>query len=332
MKKRLHFIWFTCFLFSLFFLLSESISGHALVFGNERTRVEVGINVGPSFFLGDLGGNRGKGTHFVKDVNLSVTKIMKGAFVAVYPNDWLGVRAAFQMGVLEGDDRIIKNNGSHELFRKQRNLDFKSNITELYVAAELYPLMLLHSDNEEYKPRLRPYGVLGVGAFKFNPQGSLTDNNGNVTWHYLKPLRTEGQGMDEYPDRKEYALTQINIPMGVGLKYMLSERVNISFELLLRKSFTDYIDDVSTTYINPNLFDKYLSPGDAVTARKISDKVHAIVNQNLSRNAPGVQRGNPNQNDSYFTTFIKIGVKLGPVFENSFNRNAAYKMRCPKIF
>jgi hypothetical protein len=304
----------------------------ALVFGKEKTRVEVGINVGPSFFLGDLGGNRGKGTRFVKDINFSMTTIMKGAFVAVYPNEWLGFRAALQMGVLEGDDQLIKDNGSHELYRKQRNLDFRTNITEAYIAAELYPLMLLYNGNEDYKPRFRPYGVIGVGAFKFNPQGSLTDNNGNVSWHYLKPLRTEGQGFEEYPERKEYALTQVNIPMGLGVKYMLSERVNISLELLLRKSFTDYIDDVSTNYIDPNLFDKYLSAEDAVTARRISDKVNAIVNPNLSRNAPGIQRGNPNQNDSYFTTFFKVGIRLGPIFENTYNRNAANRMRCPTRF
>lgn len=332
MKKRLHFATFTCFIFSLILLQSKSLFSQALMFGNEKTRVEVGINVGPSFFLGDLGGNRGKGTRFVKDVNLSMTKIMKGAYATVYPNEWLGLRAAFQMGVLEGDDRLIKNNGSHELFRKQRNLDFRSNITELYVAAELYPIMLLYNGNADYKPRLRPYGVIGVGAFKFNPQGSLTDNSGKVTWHDLKPLHTEGQGFDEFPDRKEYSLTQINIPMGLGVKYMVSERINVSFELLLRKSFTDYIDDVSTNYIDPNLFVKYLPAADAVTARRISDKVFAIVNPNLSRNAPGIQRGNPSQNDSYFTTFVKFGIRLGPVFENTYARNAANMMRCPTRF
>ena len=332
MNKRLQLNWLTYFIFSILLLQAGTIRSQALVFGNEKTRVEVGINVGPSFFLGDLGGNRGRGAKFVKDVNLSMTNVMKGAFATVYPNEWLGLRAALQTGVLEGDDRQIKNNGSHELFRKQRNLDFKSKITEVYMAAEVYPLMLLHSGNDEYKPRLRPYGVIGIGAFKFNPQGSLTDVNGKVSWHDLRPLHTEGQGFEEYPDRKEYALTQINIPMGLGIKYMLSERVNISLELLLRKSFTDYIDDVSTTYIDPNLFTKYLSAEDAVTARRISDKVFAIVNPNLSRNSPGTQRGNPGQNDSYFTTFMKFGVRLGPVFENTYNRNAATRMRCPTRF
>ncbi|MEO6812726.1 MAG: hypothetical protein ABI172_02270, partial [Ginsengibacter sp.] len=79
MKKRLHLLWLTCFIFVFLSLLisSESYS-QSLVFGNEKTKVEVGVNIGPSFFLGDLGGNRGKGTRFVKDLNFSTTQIMKG--------------------------------------------------------------------------------------------------------------------------------------------------------------------------------------------------------------------------------------------------------------
>ena len=120
--------------------------------------------------------------------------------------------------------------------------------------------------------------------------------------------------------------------MGLGLKYYLSNRVNVSFEILLRKSLTDYIDDVSTTYIDPDLFNKYLSPHDAVIARQIADKVNAIVSPGLTRNSPGTQRGNPHQNDSYFTTFLKFAVRIGPIFENSYNRNVASRMRCPPRF
>ena len=181
-------------------------------------------------------------------------------------------------------------------------------------------------------PRLLPYGVIGVGYFHFNPQGSLTDANGKKTWYYLRPLHTEGEGFPEYPERKMYSLSQINIPMGVGLKYYISDRVNVSFEILLRKSFTDYIDDVSTTYIDPNLFNKYLSPHDAAIARQISDKVFAIVNPGLTRNSPGTQRGNPNQNDSYFTTFLKFAIRMGPIFDNTYDRNVASRMRCPPRF
>lgn len=329
MKKRLHALCFTCFILSaLTFLLPKESNSQSLVVGNEKSRFEIGINIGPSFFLGDLGGHRGKGSRFIKDLNLPLTQIMVGAFMTYYPNKWLGIRAAAQYGQIESEDDVISTKGNDELYRKQRNLDFRSKMKEAYIAAEVFPLKLLNAGNEDYKPRWEPYGVIGVGYLHFNPQGSLTDANGKKTWYYLKQLHTEGQGFAEYPDRKEYSLSQINVPMGTGVKFHLSERISISAEILLRKSFTDYIDDVSTDYIDPNLFDKYLSPPDAIIARKISDKVFAIVNPGLSRNSPGTQRGNPNQNDSYFTTFLKFGIRLGPIYDSRYSR----KVRCPVRF
>lgn len=313
-------------------VFSHETYAQSLIFYGDRARVEVGINVGPSFFLGDLGGHSGKGKRFVKDLNLPLTRIMTGIFATYYPNNWFGVRAAAQYGKISGEDNIINTNGNDELYRKQRNLDFRSNIAEVYMAAEVFPLMLLNKNNPDYAPRISPYVVLGVGYFHFNPQGSLTDANGKKTWYFLRPLHTEGEGFPEYPHRKMYSLSQINIPMGVGLKYFISDRVNISMEILLRKSFTDYIDDVSTTYINPDLFNKYLSPHDAAIARQISDKVFAIVNPGLSRNSPGTQRGNPHQNDSYFTTFLKLGFRLGPIFESTYDKNVASRMKCPPRF
>jgi hypothetical protein len=333
MKKCLHPWRSACFiLFSLACLFPSKSNAQSLIIGNEESRFEVGINIGPSFFLGDLGGHKGKGKRFVKDLNLPLTEIMAGGFATFYQNQWLGIRAALQYGKISGEDNLIDTKGRDELYRKQRNLDFRSNVFEAYLAAEVFPLIFLNQNDPDYKPRLTPYGLIGIGYFHFNPQGSLTDANGKKTWYYLRPLHTEGEGFPEYPDRKEYSLSQINIPMGVGLKYYISDRVNVSLEILLRKSFTDYIDDVSTSYIDPNLFDKYLSPKDAAIARQISDKVFAIVNPGLSRNSPGTQRGNPKQNDSYFTTFFKLGFRIGPIYENIYNRNVADRMRCPHTF
>lgn len=312
-------------------LSSQHLKAQSLAFG-DKTVVEVGLNIGPSFFLGDLGGNHGKGTTFIKDVNLSMTKVMKGIYAGIYPNDWLGFRAAINLGKVEGVDRVIDTKGEDELWRKQRNLDFKSNILEGYIATEIFPLMLLNAAHEDYQPRIRPYGVMGLGVFKFNPKGSLTDANGKKTWHDLQPLHTEGQGFDEYPDRKNYSLTQINIPLGFGGKYMVSERTSISLECLWRKTFTDYIDDVSTEYIDPAYFDKYLTPENAAIAKQINDKVVGIVLPALTRSAPGDQRGNPNQNDNYFTVFLKFAVRLNGSYDSDRNRNAISQMRCPSRF
>jgi len=333
MKNYLH-----CFthrvLPALLLFISSSATSFAqhFILGNEKIKVEAGLNFGPTFFLGDLGGNRGKGTTFIKDVNLEITKVMKGAFISVYPADWIGFRLAAQYTYLEGRDELITTKGEDELYRKQRNLNFKSNMLEAYVALEFFPLMLLHNQYDDYEPRYRPYGFIGVGMFNYNPRGSITDLNGNTTWHDLRPLHTEGQGFPEYPNRKEYSLTQINIPMGGGIKYMVSERVNFAMELLYRKTFTDYIDDLSTDYVDPALFDKYLPPADARIAQQIHDKAFTSFVPGSPRFVPGYQRGNPKNMDAYFSCVMKLGIRLGDVYSSSYNRNAASKTRCPARF
>ena len=102
-------------------------------------RLEVGLGIGPLFFLGDLGGNHGIGTRFIKDVNLPVTNLAKGLFVTVYPAEWLGFRVAVNQGKLEGYDSLINAKGGEEIFRKQRNLEFQSPLWEAYGAIEIAP-------------------------------------------------------------------------------------------------------------------------------------------------------------------------------------------------
>lgn len=309
-------------------LTSESYSQH-LMFG-EKVKWEVGLNFGPTFFLGDLGGNHGKGTTFVKDVNLELTKFMKGAFVTCYPADWIGLRLAAEYTYVKGEDYIINTDGVHELWRKQRNLDFRSDMMEAYAAIEILPTMLFKK-YDDYEPLVKPYGFIGVGVFHFDPEGSIIDANGVRTWYKLHPLRTEGEGMSQYPDKKPYSLTQINIPMGGGIKVAVSPRISTSVEILYRKTFTDYIDDVSTTYIDPDLFDVYLSPADAIIARKIHDKTHGIVTPGVNRYAPGTQRGNSKNMDAYFSTLLKVGIKLGDVLSPE-NRRMARQTRCPHFY
>lgn len=328
MKTHLHNLVGKGILLLLICTYSLNISySQSLLFGNGNVKVETGINIGPSFFLGDLGGNRGKGTPFLKDLNLGLTKMMKGVFLTVYPSRWLGLRIAADYTYLEGRDNIISTNGIDELWRKQRNLDFRSNVWEVYGCVEFFPTTLINMESE-FEPRIRPYGLLGLGIFHFNPQGSLTDANGNTSWYYLQPLRLEGEGMPEYPNSKPYKLTQMNIPMGGGLKYYLSERINLSMEVLYRKTFTDYIDDVSKNYIDPKYFVKYLSPQDAIIATKIADKFLPIIYPGMIRYPPGTQRGDNKNADTYFSGILKFGIRLGPLQGSIQTRQT----RCPLVY
>ena len=310
-------------------LYSKTYSQH---FGFETGKIqwEAGLNFGPTFFLGDLGGNAGYGSHFIKDVNLELTKMMKGAFISAYPSDWLGIRVAAQYTYVEGRDAIINTNGVNELWRKQRNLDFKSNLWEAYAAIELFPTMMFNK-YEDYDPRFKPYGFIGVGIFHFDPQGSITNTDGTKTWYKLHPLNTEGQGFSEYPEKKPYSLTQMNIPMGLGVKIKMSPRITISPELLYRKTFTDYIDDVSTTYIDADYFDRHLSLQDATIARKIHDKTVGIVTPGVNRYEPGTQRGNSKNMDAYFSFVLKLGIRLGELGSDE-DKRARRQTRCPHFY
>jgi hypothetical protein len=311
-------------------LLTKSYS-QAFIFGNDKIKWEAGLNFGPSFFLGDLGGNSGKGKNTLKDLNLEFTKLMKGAYITMYPTKWFGLRLAGSLTYLEGDDAVINTNGINELWRKQRNLDFRTNVLEGSLNLEIFPTMLFSNDPEN-EPRLRPYGLIGVGVFHFNPQGSLKDASGNKTWYYLQPLRTEGQGMAEYPASKPYQLTQLNIPMGGGVKYFVSERVNVGLEVIYRKTFTDYIDDVSLKYIDYRNFAKYLPAQQATLATRLSDKASGIIYPGMTRYPGGTQRGDLKDNDTYFSVLAKVGFRLGPIYESSFARSAARQTRCPSFY
>ena len=293
-------------------------------------KLEVGLNFGPTFFLGDLGGNAGYGTKFLKDVNLELTQLMKGCYVVIYPKEWIGFRLAGQLTYVEGRDNIINTDGVNELWRKQRNLDFRSSMWEVYGAIEFFPFTWMHRNDEEYSPRFKPYSFIGAGIFHFDPEGSLTDNRGVKTWYKLHPLRTEGEGMAEYPDKKTYQLTQYNIPLGGGVKIALGDRFSTSVELLYRKTFTDYIDDVSTTYIDPDLFDRYLTPDQAYIARKIHDKTIGIVTPGVNRYEPGTQRGNSHNNDAYFSLLVKFGFRLGG--QTGSRSRELRQTRCPHFY
>jgi hypothetical protein len=291
-----------------------------------KNTTEAGFTVGPMVALTDLGGHFGKGTTFLKDYNMATTKIAIGAFVTAYPAQWLGFRFSLNYGSVEAADNLIKPKGGDEVTRLNRNLDFRSKILEGTVMAEFYPTVFLEDESDDVTGRLRPYGVIGLGAFHFNPQGSYHDPvTGDTYWVDLKPLHTEGEGFPEYPDRKNYSLTQLNIPIGVGIKYFFSENLNVSFEIIHRKTFTDYIDDVSTKYIDPSLFYKYLSPSQAPIAVAMSNK--AAQGYNTPGYGIGGKRGDPSQHDAYFTAGFKVAFRIGGGSQQRW-RNSTH---CPLI-
>lgn len=308
MKTRLHSLCRMILILCVVILLSN---GNTTA---QESRLEYGFTYGPSNFLGDLGGNAGKGATFLKDLTPSLTHFMTGFNVGYRPFEFINLRLSINTGKVEGADSLIKGVGGYEEARKARNQHFRSNLHEAFLAAELYPTAFLEYEPGDVMHKIRPYAILGIGVFNFNPQAQYVNPDGSKTWVDLKPLRTEGQGMPQYPDRKEYKLTQMNVPYGVGVKYFLNYNIALSFEIVNRKTFTDYIDDVSTNYISNDDFYNYFGQNskEAQMAIQMANKT-AFANGGNYRPGYGIgsKRGTPTNNDAYFASTMKISIRLG---------------------
>ncbi len=266
---------------------------------------ELGGSVGVMNALTDLGGNKGIGKKFIKDLNLGNTQFAGGVhFSATYKNA-IALRLEGTFGQVKAYDSILKKNSASTFGRYERNLSFRSTISDFMAVAEIHPLFIFRQYDENTEPpRYSPYVVAGIGYFSFNPQAKRQNN-----WVNLQPLRTEGQGFAEYPDRKPYSLKQINIPLGLGVKYELSPMFNLRAEFVYRKLQTDYLDDVSTTYVDPNLFSNYFTGSKLTNALLLNDRKYEL--EPSSTNSAGNERGNSKNNDAYFTFNLKVGLIFG---------------------
>jgi hypothetical protein len=269
---------------------------------------EVGGSIGMMNCLTDLGGNKGNGKKFIKDLNLGNTGLAGSIYLSAIYKNAVALRLEGTIGQIKAYDSILKKVKTSTTGRYERNLSFRSTITEFMAVLELHPLFMFKKYEDENgsidPPRLSPYIVAGVGYFSFNPQAKLLNQ-----WVDLHPLRTEGQGFAEYPDKKTYKLQQINIPVGLGVKYELSPMLNLRAEFVYRTLSTDYLDDVSTTYADPNLFSQYFSGSKLTNVLQLHDRQYELDPAHITNS--GDQRGNPKNNDAYFTFNIKIGITFG---------------------
>ena len=299
-------------LLGLFTLGTQEAKAQFYFFDNEYYDTPVMFEVGASFgimnCLSDVGGKAGIGKPFLKDLNIGNTQMAGGFYISALYKYAVGFRLEGTFGRVKAYDSILKDVKATAQGRYERSLQFRSKISEVSLIAEFHPVFIfinwLNRDDEP--PRISPYIAAGVGFFSFNPQAKLNNN-----WIDLQPLSTEGQGFAEYPDRKPYKLTQINFPVGLGLKYEVSNTVNIRLEVLDRILKTDYLDDLSTRYVNPKLFSKYFTGTQLANALALNDR-RSKTNTDYPVNPNGGQiRGNPNNNDAYFTANIKVGITFG---------------------
>jgi hypothetical protein len=202
-----------------------------------------------------------------------------------------------------------------------RNLSFSSDIKEAYLVLDYAPL-----DLTTY--RFTPFAYGGAVVFHFDPY-TLDGNKERV---YLQPLGTEGQGLAAYPDRKPYKLTQPALSFGGGFRFVVNDNLHLSLEASQRKSFTDYIDDVSKSYVDKDKLMLARGP----KAVELAYRGDELPN-GLPYPPDGDQRGTPTEMDWYYFVGLSAEVKLNAVSHlfRSGNRTAkrhASSQRCPRFY
>jgi hypothetical protein len=245
---------------------------------------------GATQFTGDLGGRNRIGTDYsLADIDLPSTSFnfMLGYRYRFHP--FFATTSSLNIGRVKGDDAL-----TNEVVRESRNLHFRSFLLEFSQRLDI----ILFA-NEKFGARYnlpghqvaknhneQIYVFAGIGGCFFNPEAQY-----NGEWYKLDPLNTEGQGLEG--GARETLPVTMTIPMGIGLRMGLGRMWRIGIEASYVKTFSDYIDDVSTVYYDPS---KLSSP----EAQYLSNP--SVTNSSWF--APGQQRGDKQKDAYYYLNFV----------------------------
>ncbi len=262
-----------------------------------RYKKEIGFSVGATNMLGDLGGGPGDGSKF-GDFQMEASRLAIGGFFKYRFHDRFAVKVNLLYGQLYGDDKLTENEG-----RAFRNLDVRTDLFELSGQLEYY--FLKEKIGSRYKLQgVRGYGssnlsmylFAGIGGSYFNPKGT----NESGEWVKLAPLNTEGQGLDGAP--KDYSQMTMVFPVGLGMKYNITREFGVQFEMGMRFTTTDYLDDVSSRYYDGDQLAKLISP----ESKEMADKRY----NSDGRHAAGGVRGHDDKNDVYMFGLLTLTYRL----------------------
>lgn len=275
--------------FLLFFFLLP-----LLYFAQSKIRYKYELlgGIGTTNFLGDLGGANQVGTRFLRDYDFKATRPIISVGGRYRSDLRYAFKAMLEMGIVAGKDSYTK-----DIYRQNRNLSFSSPIIELSAQAEYYfigvnrtNLYNISGVKGKKKRKYTMYAATGIGVFFYSPSAKYDGKR-----YRLRKLHTEGQGLEGGP--KQYSNFNICIPIALGYNYIIDTRWSIGAELGFRKTFTDYIDDVSGTY-----YDK------ALLKQNYGDITVALADQSLgllptatmpNGDGSGAQRGETKYKDSY---------------------------------
>lgn len=251
-------------------------------------------------YKGDLQYNARSG----KQISFKQARFSAGVGLAKELSPKLYARCNLTIGKVHADDK--KQPG-----QQQRNLNFTSSVLDLMLGGEYWFI-------DPYEHRLTPHIFAGIAFFHFNPYTEVTPGQ-KV---FLKPLNTEGEGI--VPGKVPYALTQLSIPFGGGLKFSISDNVRAGIEISLRKTFTDYLDDVGDSYADQNTLLTGMGQQSVDLAYR-GDEVGAGPYP-----AGGTARGTLDAKDWYYFTGLTLSFRLGSG-EGSGGRRSSRKEGCPVL-
>jgi len=268
---------------------SKTILFFAMIFSvpqflSAQYKWDVGISTGAANYLGDIGGNALTRRDFVSDMKLQETRMAAGGFVRYRIAHALFLQSNLDWARIAGDDKLSSNPA-----RNTRNLSFRNDLVE-WTAQAQYVFYEVNDLGHTYRYRnnFRAYIGLGAGAVYHNPKAEL-----NGEWIALRPLETEGV---------KYSKVTAVIPATAGFYFTLNKHVRIGWNLCWRTTFTDYLDDVSTKYVEPSTLK---SPTAVALANRTNelDNVNPAFAENFT---PGNKRGDPTHNDSYLTSTVDL--------------------------
>lgn len=235
----------------------------------ESTNHEIGFWLGSATYIGDLNPEYSP-------------KKMRPALGFIYRfnvNPHVSLKATASGGMLAGADSVI-----NKPYQVARNLSFRTLFVETSGQVELNFHKFIPGDLKHY---ISPYLTTGLAVMYFNPKAKLNDK-----WHTLNELGTEGQTNTDFTGRKKYSRLQLAIPIGFGVKCWIANAWNFYAELAYRQTFTDYLDDVSSQYI-----DNFLLGGSLSETAQLADRSDEVMSKPIG--IEGKQRGDITTNDGY---------------------------------
>jgi len=236
---------------------------------------EIGVFGGGAYYIGDLNPY----AHF-NQTNYAVGAIYRNNF----DDERIALRFQAIYGEVSGND--AKSNDVNQL---NRNLNFSSSVLEIGPLIEINFIDYIVGDMSRKKFKFQTFYLFaGITYFKMNPKGSYQEE-----MIELQPLATEGQETSQNASQNRYQLNQICIPLGLGYKFNVSKRFAISLEYGIRKTFTDYLDDVSGRYPDLQLLSAEAGQLSATMSdRTVNEEGYTDLNY-------GMSRGNSKNKDWY---------------------------------